>query len=330
MKLKRKKILLLYCGGLNLPPQGTPRSWFLKWLKTMPELKLMAEINPVFVFGGRGEEITPLIWQKIAKEIFKKINSYDGFIVIHGPSRALFSAAALSFAVQNLNKPIVFTGVSQEKEVVYKNIKDIGGIFGEYNNLGIKANLVNALQVATTNLPEVGLMFGNQLVKAVWATKSKESSFNIFDSLKIDPLAKIDFGIRLPEKKLALKNKKQGSPKLIQKFDSNIQILELNPTLTPEELNKLCRKSSGLIIKIPFGEKIPAFLIKLGKENKCPIIIFDHLKIIKSKPEGLVVIQNITPESLITKFMLALGQTKDKKKIKKIMLTNYLGEFINE
>ena len=93
----------MVCG---LPLAGKQKDW----LKSMPELGIIADVEPVFVFDQNSVDITPAVWIKLAQEIHKRMNDATGFVVLHSVDNLLYTAAALSFMLQNLTKPISFTG----------------------------------------------------------------------------------------------------------------------------------------------------------------------------------------------------------------------------
>ena len=80
------------------------------WLKSMPELGIIADVEPVFVFDQNSVDITPAVWIKLAQEIHQRMDQATGFVVLHSVDNLLYTAAALSFMLQNLTKPIIFTG----------------------------------------------------------------------------------------------------------------------------------------------------------------------------------------------------------------------------
>jgi len=130
--LKRKKICLIFCGGTTISykdPRGT--SVFKKedisnWLKLVPEISLIGEIDSFFFYGGSSSDITVNHWVELANEIKKRLDKYDGFVITHGLDTILYTSSILSYMLQDLSKPIVFTGsqIPSKKEKPEKSVLD--------------------------------------------------------------------------------------------------------------------------------------------------------------------------------------------------------------
>ncbi|MBU0576758.1 asparaginase, partial [Patescibacteria group bacterium] len=217
-----KKIYLMVLSQ----PEGTQQK---DWLATMPELSIIANIEPIFLFGKNSADITPELWITLAKEIHQRLDKADGFVVFHGIDNLLYSSSALSFLLQNLNKPIVFTG----------------GKFGKQSNkkLEIRANLINASQITKFNLAEVGLMFGNRLLRANQASLANDESLNIFTTPLDGMLGRIDFSIRVFDKPV-LRGKSKA--KLFDQLSDKVEIINLSPTLNLKALTKQLAEKEGV------------------------------------------------------------------------------------
>ena len=86
MAVKRPKIALLFCGGSAIITDkgvlSVNKAVDMKpWLEAIPELNLIADIEPIFIFGGWASDIEPKLWVKLAREIYHGLNKYDGFVV---------------------------------------------------------------------------------------------------------------------------------------------------------------------------------------------------------------------------------------------------------
>lgn len=326
---KKPKIGLLFCGGsaliigdkvISVQKAGDMN----RWLEVVPELNLIADIEPVFVFGGDASEMQPELWIKLAREIYKRINKYDGFVVTHGVDTMIFTSAMMSFMLQPASKPIIFTGSPFSPEVTDSDKQDLSGLILDYRNLGVKANLINAVQVATMDLAETGIMFGNRLIKATYAVKSDAPSFNFFDAHKEGILGKVDFGIKLFK---TSRKKSFHKVKLIDTFEEKVCLLQLYPGAGPELLEQMITKGcKGIIIKSYNTNLFPeAFkpLLEKAYKKKIPVVAHNPYSLdIKKKKREYILINNMTFETTFVKFMWALGQTKDLGKLRMIMWEN--------
>ena len=74
------------------------------WIKKLPELSIMGQVDSVFICGEEDHARGPQLWQRLASEVFKRYADYDGIIIPNSPHDMLYNAVALSFAFKNLNK----------------------------------------------------------------------------------------------------------------------------------------------------------------------------------------------------------------------------------
>jgi len=223
------KITILFAGGASLQLENKEIVSVLEstdveaWIDEFPELQLIADIDSVFVFPD-GKEIATEDWNQLSKEIADRYNTSDGFVVLHPLDSMLYTGSALSFLLGNLAKPVVLTGSPLQPHM--KSEKDVEGFMSHYRTLGVRANLINAIQVATMNVPEVTILFGNQLFRANRARKSLSTSFNFFDTDDADVLGTVDFGIKLkdPDKK-----KPKGNLKLTTLTNPYLALVRIHP-----------------------------------------------------------------------------------------------------
>ena len=114
-------------------------------------------------------------WAKIAKTIEENYKKFDGFIVLHGTDTMAYTASALSFMLESLNKTVVVTG-SQIPILELKN--------------DAVDNLLGSLLVAGHyNIPEVTIFFHNKLLRGNRTTKESTNEMEAFNSPNLAPLA---------------------------------------------------------------------------------------------------------------------------------------------
>ncbi len=326
---KKPKICLLFSGGSALVSGDTVISVqttadIKQWMDAIPELQLIADVEPVYVFGGDASEIEPSLWSRLAREIFERIGKYDGFVVVHGVDTMLYTTAMMSLMLQPIIKPIIFTGSPLSPEVTESDKQDLSGVISNYKNLGVKANLINAVQVATMDIAEIAIMFGNRLIKGTRAVKSDAQSFNFFDADKEGMLGKVDFGIKLF--KTANKRSKQKT-QLADSLQEQVCLLQLYPGAGPELLDSLITKGcKGIIVKSfnvnLFPDTYKPILDKAYKK-KIPIIAYNpHALDVKKKKREYILINDMTFETTFVKFMWVLAQTQDLGKIRIMMWEN--------
>ncbi len=306
MTANRKKIYLMVSSQLP----GLQRQDFLD---QMPELNIIADVEPVFIFNQPAADVTLGVWIKLAKEIHQRLDRADGFIIIHGVDNLLYTSSALSFLLQNLTKPVVFTGGQ--------------GII-DSKKLEIRANLINAVQTTTFNLTEVYLMFGNRLLRANQAQQSLERSLNVFTAPDSGILGRIDFSIRIFDK-VVLKNK--GKTKFFDQLSDKIEIIKISPTLNLKTLAKRLADREGIIVNAEYYQNLPQDLLFLFEKitPDIPVVIWtNQIGSPIIAPKNILLINNMTWETTVTKFMWALTQGKSLAKIKELMQKGIAGEII--
>ena len=117
--------------------------------------------------------MNPEKWVKIAEIIEENYEKFDGFVVLHGSDTMSYSASALSFMLENLSKPVVFTGSQLP----------IGDL-----RTDAKENLITAIQIASLQekekpvISEVCLYFEYKLYRGNRTTKINAEHFNAFTS----------------------------------------------------------------------------------------------------------------------------------------------------
>src|SRR3989339_567076 len=178
------KVLILFCGGTIIMQESKEGSLVVaekqKAIKSLlslePRLKEVSKLDVEYVDNIDSSNITGAHWDKIATIIAKKYDRYDGFVITHGTDTMSYTASALSFALQNLGKPVVLTGAQVPPEM-----------------LGSDAltNLVHACQVATMDLAEVMIVFGTRILRGNRSMKVSESERNAFLSPVFPPLGTI-------------------------------------------------------------------------------------------------------------------------------------------
>lgn len=292
-----------------------------KWLAAMPELGLIANIDPVFVYGGDASEIEPGLWQRLAREIHTRIDQYDGFVVTHGIDTIIYTAAMQSFMLAQLPKPIIFTGSPLAQDAESTN-HDLTGMMSSYKTLGVKANLINAVQVATMNIAEVAIMFGNRLIRAVETVKSDSASFNFFDaSSEQGMLGKVDFGIKLfkhVRPRSRLQSRLEGS------VDDRVGLFQLVPGVQVSQLESLVEKNyHGIMVRSFNTNLFPQSFEKVLAEayqKGIPVVAHNPYALdLKKKKREYILINDLTFETAFVKFMWVLGQTNDLGKIRLMM-----------
>lgn len=308
MSPKTKKIYLLLAGGSALDDKDILSSSVNKdqdiadWLKKIPELGLIAQIQPIFISNGSDGLHGVKLWQKLGQAVFENYNNADGFVITGEVEEIQEIGIALSFILENLAKPVILTG----SQITESNVALPEWSFKKnkaYGGLGIKANLINAVQVATMEVSGVSLMFGSRIVRAVKAERSQLIGLNLFSSTDDSYIGKIDFGITLTEKP------SKGGPILELKnhFFENLNTFEYTSLIADWRFVE--RLNSPAIIKNWHNIE---FLKKFKISH--PLIIYNQ-HLIEPEPQvNLFFINNLTWPTALIKTAWALAQEGDWQK----------------
>jgi len=309
---------------------------FDKLMKNIPELKqLDCEINSVsFDVPIDSSNMNPEHWSQIATIIEEHYDTHDGFVVLHGSDTMSYTASALSFMLENLSKPVIFTGSQLP----------IGDL-----RTDAKENLITSIQIAALKqnkkpvVQEVGLYFEYKLYRANRTTKINAEHFQAFASLNYPEL--IESGVFLKvSKEYLLSYVKRKKFKVHKNMDTNVAILKLFPGIGPTVLQSVVSIPGlkGLILETYGAGNAPnepwiIDILRKAKENNIHIINVTQCsggsvsmgRYETSKQlEELQVIngKDITTEAAIAKLMYLLGNNVSPKLFKSIFETSLRGE----
>ncbi len=323
------KIKLLFAGGATLYTEGEgvftlrSASEVKQWMAKVPELSLIAEVEPIFLLPD-GQTLEPEHWNELLEVIKQKYTNADGFVILQGVDTMLSTSAFLSFALHGLGKPVVLTGAPVAPSNPQGDTKEF---MSHFRTLGVRANLINAVQVSTLNLREVSIVFGNQVMRANRARSAPGATFNMFEADEVDVFGRVDFGIRLK----AEQQRKKDPLHLTKLKNVHVAVISLHPGYRPEELAALVQtKLDGIVIHA-FGQQgVPERYwpaIRLATQKDIPVVITAQGTGSTSTQPGVVVIPNLTESTLHAKFLWALSKASNVRIVLDLMQKNVAGEF---
>lgn len=230
-------VLLIYTGGtigmIEDSDTGVLRAFDFNHLKQyVPELnRLKFTIDTIqFQEPIDSSDMSPELWKTLVKIIEDNYESYDGFVVLHGTDTMAYSAAALSFMIENLTKPVILTG----SQLPIGKIRTDG-----------KENLITALEIAVDKdengnafVPEVCVFFQNLLMRGNRTTKINADNFKAFNSFNFPILAEAGTYIRYRHDLINRPNMRKPV-KFHYYLDPNIAIIRIFPGLTQKTVNAI-------------------------------------------------------------------------------------------
>ncbi|WP_343152677.1 asparaginase [Buchnera aphidicola] len=337
--MKRKNIYIAYTGGTigmkksnfgYIPVSGYLQKKIMKipdfQKKEIPFFRIN-EYKPLI----DSSNMTPNEWNIIANDIYKNYKKYDGFIILHGTDTMAYTASALSFMLQNLEKPIIITG----SQIPLSEIRSDG-----------RQNLLNALLIAA-NYPinEVTLFFNHKLFRGNRSTKSNANGFNAFTSPNFPCLLKVGINISC--------NYKVSKKKFNQKLKLNsitpqpIGIITIYPGISEKIIHNFIFQPLKALILCSYGignaPQNKNFLNELHSASKRNIILVNLTQCISGTVNmsgyatgnalsnvGVISGYDLTIEAALTKLHFLFSCYKSTKAIKKIMKSNLCGELTLE
>jgi L-asparaginase len=266
--------------------------------------------------------------------IYENYDSYDGFVVLHGTDTMAYSASMMSYMLQGLNKPVIFTGAQLPISAMRSDARE---------------NLMTSLEIATAKIndkpivPEVCIFFNHMLLRGNRSKKVQSVHFDAFESENYPSLAEagivIDYNtsaIRPLESHKKLTNRNH--------LDNNVMILKLFPGITSKIMDA-CFDIEGLkgVVLETYGSgNSPSeawFMSSLGRAIKKGLIILNVSqcnggRVIQGRYEtskellnvGVISGADITTEAAITKLMFLLGQEKSLDDVRQKLTIPLAGE----
>lgn len=305
-------------------------------LKQVPELKKFGYKLDTLTFNPiiDSSNLEPKFWVKLVNIIADNYEKYNGFVILHGTDTMAYSASALSFMLENQNKPVVFTG----SQLPVGAIRTDG-----------KENLITAIEIAASQknghsiVPEVCIYFENQLFRGNRTTKHNADYFDAFKSENYPVLADVGINIKFNYSFIHCPIEKRKL-KTHTKFDDNIAILKIFPGINENVVDSILNtKNLRAVVMETYGSgNAPTskwFIEKIKNVIDKGIIIINVTQcqagnVDMGKYEtsidlfkaGVVNGYDITTEAAITKIMLLLGQDLTNEKIIKNLKKSISGE----
>jgi L-asparaginase len=237
----KTKILIIYTGGtigmvLDNKTNTLVPFDFEHLYKQVPEVEKFDLELSVKSFDKPidSSDMTIDAWQKLAAIIDDNYQLYDGFVILHGTDTMAYTAAALSFMLENLGKPVILTG----SQLPIGMIRTDG-----------KENLITAIEIAAAKnhgypvINEVAIYFEYKLYRGNRTHKYNAEHFDAFKSPNYPILA--EAGINIEYNYPCLMHKPSGELKLRLDMDGNIGVLKLFPGITPAVVSSVLH-SNGL------------------------------------------------------------------------------------
>lgn len=340
MIYNKPSILVIYTGGtmgmVMDKTSGTLKPFnFHDIYDLIPTLRLFDYRIDFHIFDKiiDSSNMDPGFWINLAKLIEEKYEAYDGFVIIHGTDTMAYTASALSFILENLNKPVILTGSQLPLGIIRSDGRD---------------NFITAIEIAASKIdetpvvPEVAIYFENRLFRGNRTHKINAENFEAFKSMNYPALAEV--GVHIKYNYNMIRNCNFRKLKIHTSLDSRLTILKLFPGI-PRDIVETVLGFKGLhsVIIETYGSgnapdtewfiKALKSAIDQGKTlinvTQCQggsVEMGKYETSRKMQEIGVISGYDITTEAAVAKLMFLHGNYEDKESIHDLLVQPISGE----
>jgi L-asparaginase len=334
-------VLIIYTGGtigmVHHPKTGTLAPVkFDRILDEVPELNKFGYLLKTITFDPPidSSNMTPAIWVKIAETIKKNYHKFDGFVILHGTDTMAYSASALSYMFENLEKPVILTG----SQLPIGTLRTDG-----------KENLITAVEIAAAKrdgkamVPEVCIYFDFKLFRGNRTIKRDSQNFSAFGSENYPPLAIAGVNINYNTEYISYSSSR-GIFNVNTRFDEQVVILKMFPGINKNVFNSILEIPGlkGVVLESFGSGNVPTarwLISSINRAIRNNILILNVTqceggRVVMGKYEtsiellnaGVISGKDMTTEAAVTKLMFLLGQDLKPEEIKFHLSKSLSGE----
>lgn len=306
------RLLLIHTGGtlmMRRAEEGglSPDVYTQDLLAELPVLRQLGDIETRILFNLDSADMQPEDWVTLAAAIHEALPRYDGVVVVHGTDTMAYTASALAFLLPGLDRGVVITGSQRPLAEIRTDAR---------------ANLVDALHVATLRIPEVAIAFDQTLFRGCRATKLDAWSMTAFGSPACPPLAELGLGISVAPHVLPPRSPTPFDPRIEPRVLAVRTFPGLDPRLVSGALDSGVR---GVVLEAFGAGNVPRLgrslipALEHARELDVPIVVVSQCARgavdlgsyeggIAAARAGAISGGDMTPEAALTKLMITLGR----------------------
>lgn len=336
----QRKVLVIYTGGtigmmLNSESGALEPFDFEHLYNHLPVLQNLHCVIESYSFNPLidSSNMNPRFWVKLAEVIEENYNDFDGFVVLHGTDTMAYSASMLGFMLENLAKPVVFTG----SQLPLGMIRSDG-----------RENFITSIEIATdykdgrASIPEVCVCFENRVFRGNRTSKVNAENFDAFISGNYPPLA--EAGIKIKYNSHIIREPGKEPLKVHKSLDQSVFILKLFPGISKAVMDAVFNivGLKAVILETYGSGNAPTdswFLESLARAVDKGLLIFNVTQCKEGTVElgkyqtsvdmgrlGIVGGKDITTEAALVKLMYLFGRYKDASVVAEMFGISLVGE----
>ncbi len=315
-KQPRQTIALLFLGGSVIDERGRKGDQVVKpsdvdpWMAQMAEMDIIAATEGFFIASDR-DPIGLGEWAKVAESVRRLAPKFDGFTLVHDLATLPAAAVVLAHMLENLEKPVVVVGsplrLKRERRSAAPPL--VGA-----QEFGAKASIINAVQVAASDIAEVAVVFGSTIFRGRTVSPTVAPSPTLTGTV----LGKIDFGTRLFGEQI---KRAKRAFRIHPAYDTDVAVVDFVPGLDTAALTQHTQHHRSFFLSSSEGLAFTEAVLKniLAVAKTAPVALYaPTLK--REVPAGILVLRDPSRTAALLRWMWALGQTHDPKKLKKLLI----------
>ncbi len=333
-------ILLIYTGGTIGMKSGASGALspfdFNDIYDEFPYLrKLEVDIEVLSFKPIDSSNVTPELWVKLARLIRDNYDSFDGFVILHGTDTMAYSASALSFMIERLAKPVIFTG----SQIPIGVLRTDG-----------RENLITAVEIAAARrdgkavVPEVCIYFQNKLFRANRTRKYSSEQLNAFRSDNYPALAEVGVSIHYNFPYIHYPDGTDTQVAIHTQLDTSVSVIKIFPGLQPDVFRAMLGIEGirGVVLETYGSGNAPTdgwFIDALRETIDRGVTVMNVSQCAgggvtmglyetgqRMEQIGVISGEDITTESAVTKMMTLLGRELEPARLKEQLKEPIRGE----
>ena len=329
-----KKILFIATGGTIASRRSehglTPVMSSEELLGYVPQVREFCQVDTLKLFNLDSTNITPSQWLEMAAAIEEHYDEYDGFVLSHGTDTMAYTAAALSYLIQNSPKPIVLTGAQKPIDM---------------ESTDARVNLADSFTYASfERAGGVQIVFNGNVILGTRAKKTHSKNYNAFSSVNYPKLAAIRDGQLFSYIEPAVNYR---WPIFCHDLSERVGVIKLTPGASAELLECYLKLNDAVIIEsfgtggIPqgTGQNFSEVIDRYSREGKVIVMTTQvandgsDMSVYKVGGEiknryNLLEAYDMTTDAALTKLMWILGQTKEPAAIRRMFRTTIASDIL--